>query len=98
MSQSFVSDLISGKQSPHRVSRNLKNILPVPTTDHLSSTTFWVSEKVKRQKYLSCPLPGEISISSFFHSCLYTCTDDQTLQTYGNHQKLKHMYCGKADG
>lgn len=30
----------------------IKNTLPVPTTDHLSSTTLWVSDQVKRQKYL----------------------------------------------
>lgn len=45
MSQSFVSDLISSKQSSHRVSCNLRNILPEPTVDHLSSTTIWVTVK-----------------------------------------------------
>lgn len=56
MSQSFVSDLVSSKLSYLRVSCKLKNILSVPTTDHLNSTTLLVSEKVK---YLSCHCLGK---------------------------------------
>lgn len=79
MSQSFISDLVSSKQSSHSVSCNLKNILPVPTTDHLSSTTLWVSEQVKRQKYLSCHCFGKFP---FLHSSMVVCTPAQMIKHF----------------
>lgn len=79
MSQSFLSDLDSSKQSSQRVSCNLKNIFPVSTTDHLSSTTLGVSEQIKRQKYLSSHCLRRFP---FLHSSLVVCTLSQMIKHF----------------
>lgn len=77
-SQRFVS-FVSSKQPPLRVSWNLKNIFPVPTTDHLSAIPLWVSEQVKRLKYLSCYCLGKCP---YLASSVVVCTPAQMIKHF----------------
>lgn len=64
----------------------IKNTLPVPTTDHLSSTTLWVSDQVKRQKYLSCHWLEKFPC---LHSSVVICTPAQAIKHFSHIENTK---------